>query len=60
MLVENAGLLVLPLLFAFLFIWDSGRRDICPFRKTNNSIPWGEVFETLKKGNRINRLPFFI
>ena len=50
MLVENAGLFVLLLLFAFLFIRDSGRRDIYPFRKTNNSIPWGEVFETLKRG----------
>ena len=37
----------------FLFIRDSGRRDIYPFRKTNNSIPWDEVFETLKKGNRL-------
>lgn len=34
----------------FLFIRDSGRRDIYPFRKTNNSIPWDEVFETLKRG----------
>ena len=44
----------------FLFIRDSGRRDIYPFRKTNNSIPWDEVFETLKKGNRIDEAhPFF-
>lgn len=58
MLVENAGLFVLLLLFAFLFIWDSGRRDICPFRKTNNSIPWDEVFETLKRKTESIGFPF--
>lgn len=60
MLVENAGLLVLPLLFAFLFIRDSGRRDIYPFRKTNNSIPWDEVFETLKRETESIGFPFYL
>ena len=47
--------------FAFRIFYSygiAGEGDIYPFRKTNNSIPWDEVFETLKKGNRINRLPF--